>query len=162
MMAHSVKPIPQNDPNLLGNIFSSQLPIDTAARTHGKSVRTFPSGATRDTAEGKYEYTGFLSPTVLKAFAAYMHHHRYQADGMLRDADNWKKNMPKDECLKSLFRHVMDLWLIMETGKSIRPETGEEVTLDEAFGGIFFNNQILWHQHIQEINANGRTKTTEA
>jgi hypothetical protein len=112
-------------------------------------IRTFPSGATRDTAEGKYEYTGFLSPTVLKAFAAYMHKNRYQSDGKIRDSDNWKKGMDERQCLESLYRHVMDLWSIMETGHSVRPENGVEVTLDDAFGGILFNTMILWHQHLR-------------
>ena len=39
-------------------------------------IRTFETGATRDTELGKLDYEGFLSPTVLKAYAEYLNKHR--------------------------------------------------------------------------------------
>ena len=75
-------------------------------------MREFDTGATRDTDEGKLDYEGFLSPLVVQRYAEYMHKHRIQADGNLRDADNWQKGMPRDVYMKSLWRHFMDLWLI--------------------------------------------------
>ena len=80
-------------------------------------MRTFESGATRDSEEGKYAYAGFLAPIVLERFGEYMHRHRQQADGSLRASDNWKKLFGPDHksvCLDSLLRHDMDLWLIHE------------------------------------------------
>ena len=75
-------------------------------------MRYFDTGATRDTDEGKLDYEGFLSPHVLKRFAEYMHTHRLQADGELRDSDNWQKGIPMEAYMKSLWRHFMDVWSI--------------------------------------------------
>jgi len=40
-------------------------------------IRKFDTGATRDTNEGKYDYEGILSPTVIKRYAEYMNKHPY-------------------------------------------------------------------------------------
>ena len=74
-------------------------------------IRTFGSGATRDTDEGKLDWEGFVSPVAMRFFAEYMHKHRHQSDGTLRDADNWQKGMPRRQYMKSLIRHTWDLWL---------------------------------------------------
>jgi hypothetical protein len=39
------------------------------------------TGATRNLDEDKLDYEGFLSPYVLRRFAAYMHEHRKTPDG---------------------------------------------------------------------------------
>lgn len=74
-------------------------------------MRHFETGATRDSDEDKYDFEGFLSPIVLERYAEYMHKHRLQADGEMRDSDNWQKGIPKTAYIKSLMRHVHDLWL---------------------------------------------------
>lgn len=74
--------------------------------------RTFETGATRDTDDGKYDYEGFISPLVLREYAAYMHKNRKMRDGSYRSADNWQKGIPLDAYMKSLLRHVMDVWLL--------------------------------------------------
>jgi hypothetical protein len=74
------------------------------------TLRTFETGATRDTAEGKLDYEGFLSPLVLQRFAQYMDEHRVQSDGTLRDSDNWQKGIPLDQYMKSGWRHFFDWW----------------------------------------------------
>ena len=76
------------------------------------AVRTFDTGATRDTEEGKLDYEGFISPFVLKRYAEYMHEHRLQGDGTLRDSDNWQKGMTLAVYTRSLIRHVMDFWMM--------------------------------------------------
>src|SRR3990167_2688002 len=73
-------------------------------------IRTFGSGATRDTDEGKLDWEGFISPVAMRYFAEYMHRNRYQSDGTLRDADNWQKGMPRRQYMKSLIRHTWALW----------------------------------------------------
>ncbi len=73
-------------------------------------MRNFESGATRDSEGDKLDYEGFISPLVLRRYAQYMHGHRKQADGSLRDSDNWQKGIPKDVYMKSLIRHTIDLW----------------------------------------------------
>ncbi len=72
--------------------------------------RTFDTGATRDTEDGKLDYEGFLSPLALQRYAEYMHEHRVQKDGTLRDADNWQAGIPLDVYAKSEWRHHMEFW----------------------------------------------------
>ena len=74
------------------------------------NIRQFETGATRDTDNGKLDYEGFLSPLVLETYAKFMHKHRLQTDGNLRDSDNWQKGIPKTAYIKSLWRHFMTLW----------------------------------------------------
>ena len=74
-------------------------------------IRTFGSGATRDTDVGKLDYEGFLSPLVLKRYAEYLNKHRIQSDGKLRDSDNWQKGIPIKEYMKSKARHFFSTWL---------------------------------------------------
>lgn len=81
-------------------------------------MRKFGSGATRDDETNKLDYEGFLSPIVLQRFARYMHQHRIQADGNLRDSDNWQKGMPRDAYMKSAWRHFMAWWSAHRNGQN--------------------------------------------
>lgn len=74
------------------------------------TIRTFETGATRDTDRGKPDYEAFLSPLVLEEYGRYMHAHRVQADGGLRPGDNWQRGIPIDEYMKSKLRHLMTTW----------------------------------------------------
>lgn len=103
-------------------------------------MREFSTGATRDTDEGKLDYEGFLSPLVLRRFAEYMHMHRLQADGKLRDSDNWQKGIPQEAYMKSLFRHFMDTWL------EWREKGGSGAKWEEALCAMLFNVQGLLHE----------------
>jgi len=109
-------------------------------------TRQFDTGATRDTEEGKFDYEGFLSPIVLQRFGQYMHKHRTQADGKLRDSDNWQKGMPKSAYMKSLWRHTMDLWLHYR-GHS--PRANEEI--EEALCAILFNAMGYLFEELREV-----------
>lgn len=73
-------------------------------------IRQFDTGATRDTEAGKHDPEGFLSPAVIDRFNTYMHQHRTQSDGTLRDSDNWQRGMPRTAYMKSMWRHFLDLW----------------------------------------------------
>lgn len=75
-------------------------------------MRTFESGATRDSDQEKLDYEAFNSPLVDRRYAEYMHAHRKQADGTLRPGDNWQLGIPEDVYMKSLCRHVTELRLI--------------------------------------------------
>jgi len=103
-------------------------------------IRTFATGATRNTDHNKLDYEGFLSPIVLQRFAEYMHHHRMQADGNLRSSSNWQKGIPTDVYAKSLIRHVMQFWL-KHDGFVARDEKGVELTVEETLCAIIFNAQ---------------------
>ena len=116
-------------------------------------IRQFATGATRDTSADKYDYEGFLSPLVIERYAEYMHSHRKQSDGSIRDSDNWQKGMPKQVYMKSAYRHFMDMWLIFRSNccppTRIRPE-GEEVTMEDALCGLLFNIMGYLHVILQE------------
>ena len=99
-------------------------------------MRTFDSGATRDTVEGKLSYAKCLSPAVLRRYLEYMDKHRKQADGQMRDWDNWKKGIDVDAYMDSLVRHVWDMWL-MHTGTM---PNDENVSAEDLLCAIMFNS----------------------
>lgn len=102
-------------------------------------MRTFDTGATRDSDTDKLDPEGFLSPVVIERFCEYMHKHRFQADGQMRDSDNWQKGIPRDAYMKSLWRHVLDLWL---EHRGFPSRDG----LEEALCAICFNAMGYLHE----------------
>lgn len=105
-------------------------------------MRIFPTGATRDTNVGKLDYEGFLSPIGLRAFAEYMHAHRTQSDGSLRASDNWQKGIPREEYMRSMWRHFMDVWLIH------RSHTKSAGVIQEALCALLFNVMGYLHEEL--------------
>jgi len=84
---------------------------------HMNETREWASGAYRDTNDEKLDYEAFYSPLVVREFARYMHKHRKQSNGKLREGDNWQGlfGTPKEHrkvCMKSLWRHFQDLWML--------------------------------------------------
>ncbi len=73
-------------------------------------MRSFKSGSSRNSDIGKLDYHGFLSPAVLKRYAEYMHKNRQLEDGTMRDSSNWKLGIPKEQYIKSMFRHFVSVW----------------------------------------------------
>lgn len=108
-------------------------------------VRTFETGATRDTDEGKLDFEGFLSPLVLTRFAEYMHEHRLQSDGTLRSSDNWQKGIPIDQYMKSMFRHFMELWITHRD----EPQENTQEILEDALCALLFNVQGYLHEIVR-------------
>lgn len=104
-----------------------------------KPIRTFLTGATRDTDEDKPDYEGFISPLVVKRYGEYMNKHRLQPDGKLRDSDNWQKGIPKDQYIKSAWRHFLDWWLFH------RGYQGRE-DIEEALCALLFNASGYLHE----------------
>jgi len=102
-------------------------------------MREFKSGATRDSDTNKNDYEGFLSPLVLERYGNYMTKHRKQADGQLRDSDNWMKGIPKEAYIKSMWRHFLDVWFIHRGYKRFDKQRNEEITIDEALMALLFN-----------------------
>lgn len=105
-------------------------------------MRTFDTGATRDSDDGKLDYEGFLSPLVLQRYAEYMNQHRKQADGKLRDSDNWQKGIPIKQYLKSLWRHFTDVWMLVR-GYRV------SVTLEDALCACLFNVMGMLHEIVK-------------
>lgn len=110
-------------------------------------VRQFSTGATRDLDSSKYDYEGFISPLVLVRYGQYMHKHRVQSDGQLRDSDNWQKGIPKATYMKSGFRHFVDWW---KEHRGIASLEG----LEDALCALLFNVMGYLHEHLKE-KANG-------
>lgn len=108
-------------------------------------VRTFETGATRDSEDGKLDYEGFLSPCALEAFAKYMHRHRIQSDGRLRDSDNWQKGIPRNVLMKSAWRHFFAWWKLHRGGCVLDERDGHLVTEAEAICGLLFNAFAYLH-----------------
>lgn len=102
-------------------------------------IRTFDSGATRDTDEGKLDFEGFLSPAVIERYAQYLHKHRKQSNGQLRDSDNWQQGMPKAQYMKSMWRHFVDAW---KAHRGLPIEEG----LQDALCAIIFNAMGYLHE----------------
>lgn len=124
-------------------------PAEASAR-----VRTFETGANRDTDEGKFDFEGFLSTLSLSRFAEYMHKNRRLRDGSLRDADNWQKGIPRNVYTKSLWRHFFDAWRIwrkaIKLGRSGVTSAVLDGELEEALCGVLFNAMGLLHSLLED------------
>ena len=112
-------------------------------------MRTFDSGATRNVDDEKIDYEGFLSPWVIRRYGNYMHTHRIQADGKVRDSDNWQRGLPPDVYIKSLLRHALDAWSICRGLRTFDTKDGHEVDIEEALCGIIFNASGYLHEHLK-------------
>lgn len=119
-------------------------------------MRKFESGATRDNTEGKYDFEGFLSPLVLNRYAEYMNKHRTQADGKLRDSDNWQKGIPLAAYIKSAYRHFFDWWANHRGVKSVVKED-----IEESLCALLFNTMGYLHEHLKSKAVPGSTPEPE-
>lgn len=105
-------------------------------------MREFDTGATRDNDDTKPDYEGFMSPLVVEAFGAYMNKHRKQADGKLRDSDNWQKGIPMNAYMKSGFRHFVEWW---KEHRGIETKDG----IEEALCAMLFNVSGYLHEYLK-------------
>ena len=105
-------------------------------------MREFETGATRDSDEGKLDFEGFLSPSVLKRYAEYMHKNRVQSDGNLRPSDNWQKGIPQDAYMKSMWRHFFSVW------EAHRLDSNDE-QLETDLCALMFNVMGYLHEELK-------------
>jgi hypothetical protein len=82
-----------------------------------------------------------------------MNKHRIQPDGNLRDSDNWQKGIPKEEYLKSAFRHFMDWWM---ENRGFESRDGEE----EALCALLFNTMGYLHETLKEREYSKKNRKT--
>lgn len=115
-------------------------------------MRQFETGATRNSDVGKNDYEGFLSPLVIEEYGNYMTKHRKQADGKLRDSDNWQKGIPITAYMKSAWRHFIDIWFIHRGYKRYDILDGHEITLKEALCATLFNLMGYLHEVLKPRN----------
>jgi hypothetical protein len=132
-----IKTIKENRMPLYGQKLDQLEAVDTG------EIRKFTTGASRDTAEGKLDFEGFLSPKVLETFAIYMNKNRKMADGSLRDSDNWQKGIPRDVYMKSAWRHFFDMW------KEHRGHSTADGMV-AALCGLMFNVMGYLHELIKD------------
>lgn len=107
-------------------------------------TRAFDTGATRNNDAGKLDFEGALSPLVLQRYVEFLHKHRPQPDGTIRDADNWQKGMPQEVWMKSAWRHFHAVWLHHRGGA---PEGLE--SFDDAICATIFNLMGLMNDRIK-------------
>lgn len=100
-------------------------------------MRSFDTGATRSSDEGKNDYEGFISPLVIESYGDYMTTHRKQADGKLRDSDNWQKGINQEAYMKSMWRHFLDVWKLHRGYKVFKE--GKEWNKEECLNALLFN-----------------------
>lgn len=105
-------------------------------------VEHFATGANRSASENKPDYEGFLSPLVIEAYGAYMHHNRRLPDGTMRNSDNWQKGIPLVNYMKSGWRHMLDWW------KEHRGLTTSEGIVF-ALCGVIFNASGYLHEYLK-------------
>lgn len=109
-------------------------------------MREFETGATRDTDDGKLDYEGFYSPLVMRRYAEYMDKNRVQADGAVRDSDNWQKGIPQDAYIKSAWRHFIEWWTLWRKAKDEYVSTQE---IETAVCALLFNVMGWLHEHLK-------------
>ena len=106
-------------------------------------MRTFKSGAIRDTEEGKYNYEKALSPLVIERFGQYMYKCGKMADGTFRPEDNWQKEFPLNSFIESGWRHFLDWWKEHRGHKS---KDGIEI----ALCALIFNSMGYLHEILKK------------
>ena len=125
--------------------------MDIYDKVPTKTIRTFATGATRDTDTDKPDYRGFCSPAALKRFGQYMTEHQKQSDGGLRASDNWKKGIPPVEYMSSLLRHVIDLWDGFERFGYAFDSVASTKEWQDLLCAIIFNSQGLLHETMKQV-----------
>lgn len=104
-------------------------------------LRRFETGATRNDDSEKIDFSRCLSPLAIGAFGAYMHKERNLPDGTVRAPDDWKKGIPLDSYMSSMWRHLFCIW-------SIHDGYSNEDKI-EALCGLMFNVQGMLHETIK-------------
>lgn len=115
-------------------------------------MRTFDTGATRDSVAGKLSYMKALSPEVIEAYIMYLDKHRKQSDGSMREFDNWKFGIDKWTYLDSLLRHDKAVWKLM-LGYAVSDNHGPVTLLDSLMAVIFNATGLAYELLIEEGKA---------
>jgi hypothetical protein len=104
-----------------------------------KALREFETGATRSSDLGRIDPEAALSPLVIERYNEYILKHRRQADGALRDMDNWQKGIPLAVYFKGLWRHMLHAWQRHRGWTVVDPKAA--VDIQEDLCAIIFNAQ---------------------
>jgi len=102
--------------------------------------------ATRDSNTNKPNHIGYRDILVEEAYDLYMLKHQKQADGTMRDADNWKSYFGEKHykvCIESAYRHFEDWWKEFE---GLESRDG----IDEAINGLKFNIDAYYSKVLRD------------
>jgi len=113
-------------------------------------MRDFGTGATRDNEDGKLDFEACCSPLVEERFAEYMLQCSYLPDGTRRADDNWQNGIPKTSYMKSLKRHIHDVWKLHRGYKTTDGKTGKPVDMETALCAVLFNVNGYLHEILKE------------
>lgn len=122
--------------------------MSAASGEAGKVMEQYGTGATRSDTSARNDPEGYLSAIAIERYCEYMTKHRVQADGSIRDSDNWQKGMPFGRALKGMWRHVMHLW-IRHRG-FVPSDQFAAADMEEDLCAIMFNNQVMLHQLVRK------------
>jgi hypothetical protein len=124
-----------------------------AKTLHEAQIRTFDTGATRSGGT-KPEYAGYLHPSVIKAYGAYMLKNQTQADGSQRESRNYQKGITQESYMQSMFRHFVDVWSDYEARNEAHNKGFDVVATKEqrieALTALFFNVHGMLMEVIRE------------
>jgi hypothetical protein len=119
-----------------------------AVAQKGEPMNTFETGATRSEDVVRDDPDGYLSPLFLEMYFKYMTKNRVQADGKVRDSDNWQRGIPLTRYLKGLWRHFFHLWQ-RHRGYEVTDDLAAD-NIEEDMAAMFFNLQGYAHEYLKE------------
>ena len=115
-----------------------------------KTHRIFDTGATRDSNQGKLEYSNYIHPFADYSFAEYMKS-KQLIGWEYRRWDNRQKGIPPESLLESLVRHIEILKLLTK-GYTVVETQGTAWTKMYVYK---WDDKIVWDHKdmISELNA---------
>jgi len=114
----------------------------------GNSMNTFDTGATRSEDTVRDDPDGYMSWPFMQMYFEYMTKNRVQADGAVRESDNWQKGIPKDRYMKGAYRHFMHWWA-RHRGHTVNDPMAAD-NIEEDMSALFFNLQGYAHELLKE------------
>ena len=91
-----------------------------------------------------------------------MHRHRKQSDGKIRDSDNWQKGIPFSAYMKSLWRHLVDLWeMHRDPDPAYYDDDDTPDDMEEALCAIIFNASGYLHELLKSQSNDHATLNAE-
>jgi hypothetical protein len=121
----------------------------------GEAMNTFETGATRSEDVIRDDPDGYLSPLFLDMYFKYMTKNRVQADGAVRESDNWQKGIPLARYMKGLWRHFLHMWTRHRGWKVNDPLAADDI--EEDMAAMFFNLQGYAHEYLKDKQDARRT-----
>lgn len=89
--------------------------MKSVAPSKNDNKRKYNTGAYRGDDSKKLNYIKTLSPLVLTEYVKYIRGFNVEKiKGKVREEDNWKLGIPRQDYLESKSRHFVDVWTIHE------------------------------------------------